>query len=543
MIVIIFFTLLALIALGSALVLRLPGAARVALVVMAPFLFIIGLIFGSSVVIPSDQTGVVMRHFGTALPSGNIVARAGEQGPQAEILGPGWHFGYIPFLYEIELAPVVAILPGQLGFVSALDGGPLGPDETYAPPWTNSADMLDPHTFLTKGGKRGPQITVLTPGTYRYNPRLHRIDAIEALVVAPGTVAVIKSNSGPLPQSDDTKAVRVNGVPLVEKEMRGVWREPLAPGAYYLNAKAFMPTVVKTTQRVYTYQAAQVRQANKGKVQESDWSVTVRSKDGFSFPIDVRVACAVEAKDASYLVALLGDPDRRIHDEQENEELEVLEAKVILPSVRAIFRNVAETMNALEFVNARSQVEKVATERIGVELLKAHVTCDGVYVGNIHLDANDAGKKLLATRTDREVAVNQQTLYAEQRKAEESRSAFVKAQEDAEQQRNLAKATYEVLVKEQGAKARAAEAKGESDYQTITGQGRAQAYDAMVKSLGREQVAQLEMLKLVAEGKIQIAPQVMVAGNGGGALDALAGTLLRQATTAATSPANAGAKP
>jgi regulator of protease activity HflC (stomatin/prohibitin superfamily) len=164
-----------------------------------------------------------------------------------------------------------------------------------------------------------------------------------------------------------------------------------------------------------------------------------------------------------------------------------------------------------------------------VELAKFHVTCDGVYVGNIHLDATEAGKKLILTQTDREVAVNQQTLFAEQKRAEESRSAFVKAQEEAEQQRNLAKATYEVLVKEQQAKARAAEAKGEADYQTITGQGRAQAYDAMVKSLGRDAVAQLELLKLVAEGKIQIAPQVMVTGGNAGVLDALGGTLLRQA--------------
>lgn len=532
MIVIIFFTVLALIALGAAVVADLPRAARLALIAMAPFLFIIGMIFGSSVVIPSDQTGVVMRHFGTPLPTGNIVARNAEQGPQAEILGPGWHFGYFPFLFEVELAPVVAIPHGQLGFVTALDGGPLAPDETFAPSWENSADMLDPHIFLTKGGKRGPQTTVLTPGTYRFNPRLHRVDPIEALMVAPGTVAVIKSNSGPLPTAGDPKATLVNGVPLVERTMRGVWREPLAPGAYYLNAKAYMPTVVKTAQRVYTYQQAQVRNvtANKAKgTQDGDWSVTVRSKDGFSFPIDVRVACAVEAKDASYLVALLGDPDKRIRDEQEDEELELLEAKIILPAVRAIFRNVAETMNALEFVNARSQVEKVATGRMREELVKVHVTCDGVYVGNIHLDANDAGKKLLATQTDREVAVNQQTLYAEQKKAEESRSAYVKAQEEAEQQRNLAKATYEVLVKEQGAKARAAEAKGEADYQTITGQGRAEAYDAMVKALGKEQIAQLEMLKLVAEGKVQIAPQVMVTGGSGGAIDALAGTLLRQA--------------
>jgi hypothetical protein len=49
----------------------------------------------------------------------------------------------------------------------------------------------------------------------------------------------------------------------------------------------------------------------------------------------------------------------------------------------------------------------------------------------------------------------------------------------------------------------------------------------MVKALGRDQVAQLELLKLVAEGKIQITPQVMVGGGGNG-IDALVGTILHQ---------------
>ncbi|MDX2109834.1 MAG: SPFH domain-containing protein [Verrucomicrobiota bacterium] len=535
MIAIIFFTALAVVVLGMALTVKLPMLARYALVVMSPILFILGLAIGSSVVVPPDQTGVIIRHFGVALPSGDIVAKNGEQGPQAEILGPGWHFGYIPFLYEVELAPVVSVDHGKLGFVTALDGRPLAADETYAPAWPNTADMLNPHVFLSKGGKRGPQISVLTPGVYRYNPRLHKIETIDALVVAPGTVAVIKSNSGTIPVEGDGRAKLVNGVPLVERGLRGVWREPLVPGAYYMNTKAYMPTMVKTTQRVYTYQQT-VTQTTKTNAGNTDWSVTVRSKDGFSFPIDVRVACAVEASNAPYLVALLGNPDKVERDEQEDESLEVMEARVILPAIRAIFRNVAETMNALEFVNARSQVEKVAIERMRIELAKVNVTCDGVYVGNIHLDANEAGRKLISTQTDREVAVNQQTLYSEQRKAEEARANFVKAQEEAEQQRNLAKATYEVLVKEQGAKARAAEAKGESDYQIITGQGRAQAYEIMAGALGREQVAQLEMLRLVSEGKIQITPQVMVSGDstGSGSLNALMGTMLRQSAPTTT---------
>ncbi len=522
MISIIFFTVLAVVALGAAIAANLPKAARIALVVLAGVLFVTGFLIGSSVVIAAGKTGVVMKHFGTPLPPGAIIARNGEQGPQALILGPGWHFGYIPFMYEVNEVDVALIEHNKLGFITAKDGQPLPDGEIFAPVWASTTDLLDPETFLSKNGHRGPQATVLTPGTYRYNPNLHDIKTIDALQIEPGTVAVITARTGTQAPPGGTL---VNGVPLVPKGCRGIWVEPLPPGAYYLNSQAYAPVLVKTIQRVYTYQQAQARTATSkaSTANGADWSVVVRSKDGFSFPIDVRVGCAVEAKDAPYLVALLGDPDKRVKDDQEDEELELLESKVILPAVRAIFRNVTETMNALEFVDRRSSIEKEATERMKVELAKFHVTCDGVYVGNIHLDASEAGRKL------------KQKLYDEQRKAEDSRAAFVKAQENAEQQRNLAKATFAVQVQEQQAKARAAEAKGESDYQIITGEGRAKAYRAMVEALGREQVAQLELLKLVAEGKVQITPQVMVLGNGG-TMDALAGTLLRQAVNPAAKP-------
>jgi uncharacterized membrane protein YqiK len=194
----------------------------------------------------------------------------------------------------------------------------------------------------------------------------------------------------------------------------------------------------------------------------------------------------------------------------------------------------------LEFVNRRSEIEALVGQRITTELARYRVTCDGVYVGNIHLDASPAGQQLLATQTDREVAVNQQKLYDQQRQAEVSRAQFVRAQEEAEQQRQLAAAEYKVRVEGENAKSQVARAKGEAESQVIIGEGRAKAYKLLVETLGQQQVAQLELLKLVVEGKVQITPQVMVSGaNGNGSMDALMGTILRQNVT---TPAAGSAK-
>lgn len=551
MALIILFTVLAIVAMGASFLLALPTAARGALIALAASLFIFGLIVGSSVVIDENEVGIVHKQFfGKPLPTGQVIARNGEMGPQAEILGPGWHFGYYPFTYTVRVDRVATVPQGQVGFVTARDGEPLPNDEMFAPAWDSAQDMLNPAIFLAKGGRRGPQTTILTPGTYRYNTALHEVTTFPALSVDAGTVAVIKSNTGATWTPSAGKAELVNGVPLVARTFRGVWAEPLMPGGYYLNTRAYVATTVKTTQRTYTYQAAlsvkpapvarpaaPARAGTSGAVTSSasnpeDWSVSVRSKDGFSFPIDVRISCAIEAKNAPYLVALLGNPDAVVQDEQEDAKLEILEARIILPAVRAIFRNVAETMSALEFVNRRSEIEQIANLRVTAELNRYRVTCDGVYVGNIHLDATEAGQKLIMTQTEREVAVNQQKLYDQQRQAEVSRAQFVRAQEEAEQQRQLAAAEYKVRIEGENAKAQVARAKGEAESQVITGEGRAKAYHLLVETLGREPVAQLELMKLVVDGKVQIAPQVMVTTPSGSAMDALVGTLLRQNTVA-----------
>jgi regulator of protease activity HflC (stomatin/prohibitin superfamily) len=556
MAIIIVFSVLGLAALGASFVLSLPKPARVALVALAASLFVFGLGIGSSVVVGNDETGIVAKQFGDELPTGHIIARQGERGPQQEILGPGWHFGFIPFIYEVRLDRVMTIEPGQVGVVSARDGLPLPEAQTFAPPWANAQDMLNAPKFLSSGGYRGPQTTILTPGTYRYNTALHQIRSIPALQVPAGQVAVIKSNTGKVVPHDSRAFTIVNGVPLVPRDFRGIWGEALMPGAYYLNTEAFMPTFVKTTQRTYTYQsttqpvsprATPPVATGRGQTAPAaatgpnqDWAISVRSKDGFSFPVDVRVACAVEAANAPYLVALLGNPDQTVKDEQEDETLEVLEARIILPVVRAVFRNVAESMTALEFVARRSEIERSASERITAELARYRVTCDGVYVGNIHLDVTEPGRQLLATQTDREVAVNQEKLFGQQKLAEVARANLVRATEEAEQQRNLAAAEYKVRIEGENAKAQVAKAKGEAEAQVIMGEGRAKAYAMLVETLGQNQVAQLELLKLVVEGKVQITPQVMVSGQGSstGTLDALAGTILRQAAPLPSQPTN-----
>lgn len=501
------------------------GAAFLALIALA----LIAL--STAIYVDDDKGGIVIRKFGSDLPPDRVVAANGEKGPQAMVLGPGWHFGYWPWLFDLTLVPTVTVPQGMMGVVVALDGNALPKGQVYAPAFDTADRLLDGDYFLKVGGGfRGPQLTVLTPGRYRYNPRLFQVETRPVLTVDAGEVAVIKSNTGEDWIAPEGKAVEsVNGTPLVPDGYRGIWQRAKSPGQYYLHPDAYSVIKVRTTSRTYAYQ-------------DKKWGIRVRSRDGFTFPVDVRVSVSISAENAPHLVALLGNPDGVTMDDQEDERLSALEARVILPEIRAIFRNVAETMNALQFVNSRSRVESDATDAVRSAFNRRRITTEGVFVGNIDLDETDAGRMLLATQTDREVALNQQATFREKQAAEEARARFILAQEEAEQQRKLAEAKYKVLVAEQEAKAREASAEGEAKALEITGAARRSAYNMMSEAIGSDGVMLLETLKLVSDGKISITPQVMVSGEGdlGGAL---AGTILGRMVSEGAQPQKANPPP
>ncbi|MFD2780399.1 hypothetical protein ACFS32_03835 [Novosphingobium pokkalii] len=96
-----------------------------------------------------------------------LIALRGEAGFQPEVLRGGYHF-FFPFQYRVHSQSLVTIPQGQIGYVFARDGAPLGPTQTLASN-ARTADFLDVRAFLSGGGQKGPQRTILREGTYAIN--------------------------------------------------------------------------------------------------------------------------------------------------------------------------------------------------------------------------------------------------------------------------------------------------------------------------------------------------------------------------------------
>jgi uncharacterized membrane protein YqiK len=470
---------------------------RAAILVIFVIILLLAAILITVTNIGGNEVGIVEKKFGGGtLAEGRIISVKGENGIQAQVLAPGWHFFYWPWQYTITKIPVVEIKDGKIGLVQAADGRSLPVDTIYAPEWDQPDKMLNAEYFLGAGlGYKGPQLTVLKPGKYRLNPRLFTVTDAPVTNVRVGTVAVIKSNVGEQTQTKDR---------LVEVGQRGIWKKPLGEGQYYLHTAAYEATIIDTRQATISYTPEKA-------TAEAVSPMTVRSIDGFTFPVDIRVTYQIERDFAPRVVATVGD------------DAMVL-AKLVTPSVRAIFRNNAEKVKALDYVQQRSLQETQSNALLKEELGKYGVTLLAVRIGDVGNELTLGA--LLKTQTDREIALQQQKTFEVQQQAAEKQKALTKTTQEAEEEKRLATAAYGVKVAEEEKKKVIIQAQAEAEKTKLIADAKSQAYKLLSDSIGQNNTALIEIMKLVADNNIKVTPEVMVSGSSG-INDALMGTMLK----------------
>ena len=458
----------------------------------------------SIVNIGGDQAGIVTKKFGGGkLPPGRIIAVNGENGIQAKVLVPGWHFFYWPWQYDIRKVPLLEIKPGTVGLIQAQDGISMPSDTIYAPEWEDTDKMLDAEHFLSEGkGYKGPQLTVLKPTKYRINPELFKVEIVPFTDVITGEAAVIKSNVGDIVEAPDR---------LVDVDQRGIWNQALGEGQYYLNTNAYEVTKINIQQVKVSYTAEM--ESGERRTDQPQRPITVRSSDGFTFPVDVRLTYRIEKADTPKVVANIGDD-------------ELVLSKIVTPRVRAVFRNNAGKVKAIDYVRERQLQEEQSMAKLKADLAKHGITVLEISIGNVG-DEKTLGM-LLKTLTDREIALQEQETFQEQQRAAEQRKALESTIQEAIEEKRLATASYDVKVADEEKKMIMIQAEAEAEKITITAKAQADAYEIIAAAIGQQNVALIEIMKIVSESNIRITPEVMVGGSSGAGLtDALMGTILK----------------
>jgi len=523
----------------------------VALVVMLLlYKVILRLVFGM-VIVAKDEIGIVNKKWvllgsNRTLPDGAIIALHGEAGVQADTLAPGIHFALWPWQYAVTLAPFTTIDKNQIGIVEARDGKPLSKGRVLAKA-VECNSYQDTRQFLASGGERGPQITIIPPGTYRINLAMFAVQAAEVLEIPDNQVGIVTTKEGaPLP-TGEIAGKEVEGHNLFQDGEtfithgghKGLQEQVMLAGRYFINPR-FATVEVKPMTDVpianvgvviaYVGEEGQDQTGDAFKhgnlVKRGQKGVWVEPLDPGKYPInpythkvelvptanivlnwatgkteahklDERLSTITVRSSDGFTFNL--DVSQIIHVPRNDAPKVIarfgtmanLVTQVLEPTIGNYFRNAAQTSDVIEFLKGRTQRQKEAKESIQAALVEYNVNAIDTLIGDIA-----PPEALMKTLTDRKIAEQEQVTYKTQQLAEETRKDLQQARAMADTQARVVDAERSVSIADFAAQAQVKQATGAGQSKTINAEA-----DARVKTINAEAEARVRTISAEAEAK------------------------------------------
>jgi regulator of protease activity HflC (stomatin/prohibitin superfamily) len=187
-----------------------------------------------------------------------FIKQGGVKGIQMRTLPPGlWPIH--PYLFRVSIAKATVIPQGKVGVVTAADGAPLDSGRLLGRAIEGHRNFQDAEQFIHAAGQKGPQVEVLTPGTYRIltnsisvdentvKPGLFTVQFADAAVINENQIGLVEALDGAPLNPRDYVAVPVeghsnfqNGDEFIKRGgQRGPQKDLLLPGTYYINPLLF----------------------------------------------------------------------------------------------------------------------------------------------------------------------------------------------------------------------------------------------------------------------------------------------------------------
>jgi uncharacterized membrane protein YqiK len=498
-------------------------------------------------IVPAGEIALIVAADGDSMPSGRILgnivdcdnfqdarkflANGGQKGRQVGILTAGTYrinrvlFNVITAAEATEhgMAPEQLLLqrvePDMVGIVTTLDGQPIEAGEIAGPVIPAHENFQNAQAFLDGGGRRGLQEQILLSGTWNLNPWFAQVEQVPMVHIPIGYVGVVISFVGKA--HEDVSGIEFKHGDLVNLGHKGVWVSPLYPGKHPLNTRVMKVELVPTTNIVLNWATRTESHNYDARLS----SITVRSKDGFAFNLDVSQIIHVGALDAPKVISRVGS-------------MQNLVDHVLQPIVGNYFRNSAQDFTVLDFLSARSHRQSEAAAHIRDAIGAYDVQAIDTLIGDINPPA-----QLMQTQTDRKIAEEQRKTYEVQEAAQKQRQQLVRQTSLADIQHQVVGAEQGVNIAELQANAHIKQATGDSESVRLraigeseairaTGQAKAEAYRVGVEALGAQGYTVMQLMQIVGERNVRIVPDVAVSGANAnpGIVDGLLGIMLRKQT-------------
>ncbi len=226
----------------------------------------------------ADEMGIIEAVDGEPMPPGRIFApdraqnahnnfqdpiafikQGGVKGIQLRTLPPGlWPIH--PYLFRVSITKATVVPPGKVGVVTAADGAPLDAGRLHGKAIEGHINFQNAELFISSGGQKGPQVEILTPGTYRIltnsvdvdnnnsiKPGLFTVRLFDATVIDENVIGLVEALDGAPLDPRDYVATPVQGHDnfqdcnefITGGGQRGPQKDILLPGTYYINPLVF----------------------------------------------------------------------------------------------------------------------------------------------------------------------------------------------------------------------------------------------------------------------------------------------------------------
>jgi len=532
------------------------GWVLVLILVLVLYKLILRVVFGT-VIVSKDEIGIINKKWvlvgkNRTLPDGAIVALNGEAGLQADTLAPGIHFGLWAWQFAVTKVPFTTIDKGHIGIVEARDGHPLSGGRVLART-VECNSFQNAREFLTNGGERGPQISIIPPGTYRINTSLFQVAAAEVLEIPDNMVGVVTTKDGKPLSTGEIAGKEVPGHNMYQDAEafitngghKGLQEQVILAGRYFINPRfATVETNPMTNVPIANVGVVIAYVGEEGKdvtgdtfkhgnlVSRGQKGVWCDPLDPGKYPINpfthkveivptanIVLNWATGKSEAHKLDEKLStitvrssdgftfnlDVSQIIHVPRNDAPKVIarfgtmanLVTQVLEPTIGNYFRNAAQTSDVIEFLKKRSERQAEAKVSIGAALGEYNVNAIDTLIGDII-----PPEALMKTLTDRKIAEQEQVTYKTQQLAEETRKDLQQAKAMADTQARVVDSERSVTIAKFGAEAAIEGARGqaqskkinaEADANVITIVGNAEASKTLAVGTSEADVIKLKI--------------------------------------------------
>ena len=291
-------------------------------------------------------------------------------------------------------------------------------------------------------------------------------------------------------------------------------------------------------------------------------TITVRSRDGFPFNLDVAQIIHVPANEAPKVIGRFGSMTNLV-------------SQVLEPTIGNYFRNSAQDSDVISFLTTRKERQESAREHIRLVLEEYNVIAVDTLIGDIV-----PPEALMRTLTNRKLAEEEEKTYETQKLAQEKRQGMEKETAIADMQKEIVKAQQSVEIAQRTADATVKKSEGDAaslklqvnaeaeatklrasaeseatrlraaaqaeatklnasaDAEKISktglaeaekimaiGKSTAEAYELQVRAMGGDNFTKFKITEELGKGNVKIIPDVLIGSNGNGSDGPISGLL------------------